>query len=362
MKSKILQISSRADRSGGPIHLKDVLNVLSCDERFIMSGAFPENSEMSKELKQKCYKFIPIEERKFYLITLIKLFNFCKNEKINIIHSHGRGAGIYSRILKLTGVKVIHTYHGIHKENNFEGMLKFFIDKTLTFLTDVFIFVSNDEKDTAFSQSLAPPHKSVVILNGVDVDHINQKSNENNYSFDKINIPSNKIIVGLMGRITYQKGHDILVKMIADNPNLFKDYHFIIAGKGEKKELLEKVEKHKVKNISFVGEVSTPYSFLKKIDIYLSTSRWEGLPLTALEAMALNKPCILSNTIGHRELSKYCQLYDLKSTMSLLSCLKNHKANQYEFPKKFTRNEMCKSLADIYFQNSSDSHMPFRSS
>ena len=148
MRIKILQISSRADRSGGPIHLKDVLYGLSCDDRFIVSGAFPENSDMSKELKKKCYKVIPIEERKFRLITFIKLFTFCINEKIDIIHSHGRGAGIYSRILKLTGVKVIHTYHGIHKEKNFVGMLKFLIDKSLKFLTDVFIFVSNDEKDT----------------------------------------------------------------------------------------------------------------------------------------------------------------------------------------------------------------------
>uniref|UniRef100_UPI001F22A2A2 glycosyltransferase n=1 Tax=Pectobacterium versatile TaxID=2488639 RepID=UPI001F22A2A2 len=47
-----------------------------------------------------------------------------------------------------------------------------------------------------------------------------------------------------------------------------------------------------------------PYSFYKNISIYVSASRFEGMPNTVLEALALNKTCILSNIRPHKELKE----------------------------------------------------------
>ena len=71
------------------------------------------------------------------------------------------------------------------------------------------------------------------------------------------------------------------------------------------------------------------------------------MPLTALEALALQKPCVLSRVEGHGDLEEFCELYEHGNAKSLYDSLK--KATPYEgFPSKFKRESMAKSLQNTY--------------
>jgi len=343
-----LQISLRADLSGGPKHLNDLLEELSANNKVEFFGAYPKDQDLSNLLEQGSVASIDLPHRFFSLKKYLELFTFCKNKKIDIIHSHGRGAGVYSRLLKFTGAKIIHTFHGIHHQKTIFGRLKIIMDHCLRFFTDRFIFVSPDEMEEGLSYRLAIPKKSRVILNGVSEQNIrkdSQRFSDHSTCFDAL---KNKIIVGLLGRITYQKGHDLLIEILNKSPHLFSDYFFVIAGKGEDdKKILNMIQKYQIKNVKMIGETKTPYSFLNSIDIYLSTSRWEGLPLTVLEALALNKPCLLSDVQGHRDVREYVTLFDPEEPLQLLEGLKNvRKVNH--FPEQFKRHKMAQSVLTTY--------------
>lgn len=112
----------------------------------------------------------------------------------------------------------------------------------------------------------------------------------------KVNI-SDKITIISVGRLSIQKNpklfNDIALEF-KDNPNI----QFIWCGDGELKSELTSP------NIKCTGWIERKKLeiYLANADIYLSTSLWEGLPLSVLEAMSIGLPIILSNCVGNRDL------------------------------------------------------------
>ncbi len=108
----ILHITSRSDYGGGPEHIRQLIKRLSPSFNFFV--ACPEDGQYHSafETYARC---VPIPERKFSLSRLYALYRFIGDNGIDIIHSHGKGAGAYSRPLGLmTGRPVVHTFHGFH--------------------------------------------------------------------------------------------------------------------------------------------------------------------------------------------------------------------------------------------------------
>ena len=291
MHKNILAITSRSDLGGGPKHLFDLIS--SNESKYNYFLALPEGSNF-KRLSENARSVIKIPHRSLSIIYLFKIFRFCKQHKIKIIHSHGRGAGFYSRLLKLFGLKVVHTFHGIHKEESISGRIKNKIDIFLKPLTDHFICVSKSELAEGVAFNVLNTSKTSVISNGVQI--IDKKTcRENN---------RDKIVVGTMCRLASVKGIDLQIEFIKNFVTKNKNVSFIIAGDGELRTLIEeKIKKYELENtVHLKGVIYKIEEFYKDIDIYLSFSKKEGLPLTVLEAMSFKVPCVLSNVPGNKDL------------------------------------------------------------
>jgi glycosyltransferase involved in cell wall biosynthesis len=342
-RPKVLFISSRADIGGGPKHLLDLLSSDSYKNIEIFV-AIPEGFELSKSIIRKASAFIPIPHRQFNIFTFLKLRLFCLQHSIDLIHSHGRGGGMYSRLLSLWGVQVIHTFHGIHHEKSFIGTLKLQIDKFLKNLASVYICVSPDEFSTAKDHGVCQDAR--VIPNGVS------HPNTNPY------LPSEGLTVGLLARLSFQKGVDILISHIKENP--FSNCKFLVAGSGEMEEEL-KSDARSVENLEFVGKTLDPTGFLSSLDIFVSSSRWEGFPLSVLEAMAQGLPCLLPRVTGHgifeeEEAALFYELHSAKDFSEKLSLLLEDKTLRKKLSNKgfdlistkLNKEEMAKKTIAVY--------------
>lgn len=289
-KLSILLITLRSDIGGGPKHVYELASALKNDHKANIFIAAPLTPPYGNQFKNIADNFFELPARSFDLLNLWKLFLFCRQNKIRLIHSHGRGAGIYSRLLFFFGFKIIHTYHGIHKEPGIKGTLKIDIDRFLEHFTTKLIFVSNDELHQARKYGLGRHGQVSVINNGIMPPVRKSESPEKN-------------VLGTLARLTYQKGLDILINYFFELDKKYPDAHFKlkIAGSGEDRERLQtQIDKQNLTDkVLLVGETKEPQKFLEQIDIYVSTSRWEGLPLSVLEAMYLKIPCILSSAPGH---------------------------------------------------------------
>ena len=102
-----------------------------------------------------------------------------------------------------------------------------------------------------------------------------------------------------VGRLTYQKGFDMLCEIakevLKDNP----DWKWIILGDGEDKEKLEsKIKEYNLQGkLILKGKVSNVEDYYKDSSLYVMTSRFEGLPMTLLEAKSYKLPIVSFNCL-----------------------------------------------------------------
>ena len=129
--------------------------------------------------------------------------------------------------------------------------------------------------------------KIMVINNPIDSQKVKELSNEKvSELFDetKINLLS-------VSGLRKQKRHDLMLKTLALLP---KEYHLTIVGTGEKEEDLKALSKSLNINdrVSFEGQQSNPYVYMKEADLFLLTSEREGFPNVLLEANSLGLPIV----------------------------------------------------------------------
>ncbi|MEO1427942.1 MAG: glycosyltransferase family 4 protein [Cyanobacteria bacterium J06633_8] len=111
-----------------------------------------------------------------------------------------------------------------------------------------------------------------------------------------------------MGRLTYQKGFDILIPAFAKVANNHKDWQLIILGKGELRPELEKLveDLNLTDKVILPGVVKNPFTILKKAELFVMASRFEGFPMSHGEAMACGCPVISTDCpSGPREIIRH---------------------------------------------------------
>ncbi|MGB3759552.1 MAG: glycosyltransferase family 4 protein [Rivularia sp. (in: cyanobacteria)] len=133
---------------------------------------------------------------------------------------------------------------------------------------------------------------------------------EDNHS--QIELPfgtdSEKQWIMSMGRLTYQKGFDILLSAFAKIANRYPDWQLIILGKGEQRSELEQLVKENGLSgrVILPGVIKNPFPILKKADLFVMASRFEGFPMSHGEAMACGLPVIATDCpSGPREIVRH---------------------------------------------------------
>jgi len=99
------------------------------------------------------------------------------------------------------------------------------------------------------------------------------------------------------GRLTRQKGFDRLIEMLA---LLSKDAHLTILGEGPEQENLEAIvgKMNLARQVVFENFNSNPWAFYAGADVFVLSSRWEGMPNAALESLACGTPVVATPQSG----------------------------------------------------------------
>lgn len=136
--------------------------------------------------------------------------------------------------------------------------------------------------------------KIQTIVNPIDKNIIdkNLQNLENPFDTEYINLVA-------VGRLTHQKGFDILIEafnLVIKENNKFKLY---ILGKGEDQEKLESlISKYSLEdNIKLLGFQSNPHKYIKFADAFVLSSRWEGLPNVVLESLYIKTPVVATKVV-----------------------------------------------------------------
>ena len=293
----VLFITARADFGGGPEHLWQLLRHLPGDiaAHVACPREFPYYDRFSEIVTGANMAEIP--HRKFTFAAFFSLRRFCREHRISVLHSHGKGAGLYSRLLTLaTGIPCVHTFHGVHVAEY--GPLKRRVyrvyERAASWVTRAGIAVSEGEKQRIVQEGLMCPAKLRCIPNGVSVP---------DEAATGCAGPPYRVVS--LSRFDYQKNSAFLVRVLEAlrDAGRADDFLFELIGDG--------VERHDIRALAeesgvaprmrFIGATSTPHTYFSGAFCYISSSRWEGMPLGVLEAMAHGLPPVASDVVGNRD-------------------------------------------------------------
>lgn len=188
---------------------------------------------------------------------------------------------------------------------------------------------------------------AVVVLTKQDAVHysfINEKNLfviPNSLSFERNykDIYSQKRVISI-GRLSKQKGFDILIDVVEQISKRISDWKFTIVGDGELREILKKkiYEKKLEDLIDIIPPTNSVLDIYNSASIYLMTSRWEGLPMVLLEAQACGLPIVSFDcpegpaSVIHNEKDGFLiDFMDVTNMVNKLEILMNN----YELRKNF---------------------------
>ena len=162
--------------------------------------------------------------------------------------------------------------------------------------------VSEAVKEALIRKAWFPPGRIHVLYTGIDIDAF-AKVKRGDFR-KEINVTSDAILIGAVGRLSEEKGMDILVDAMPRILSEFPSLTLLIAGVGPLKNLLERRARDQGvgAHIHFLGYRNDIERLLRDIDLLVMPSKTEGFPLVLLEAMASGVPVVASNVGGIPEI------------------------------------------------------------
>lgn len=194
---------------------------------------------------------------------------------------------------------------------------------TMDYATDV-CACSNLAADWLFSKKI--PRDSIQILpNAIDIEKYRFDPEKRQKIRMDLNL-ENRIVIGTVGRYSYQKNQELLVRAFAKahrrNPALF----LLCLGQGELLGHLKKlVNQFGIEDsTSFLGWQKNVEDYLQGMDLFCLPSHFEGLPISVIEAQTAGVKCLISDNVTEEvkitDLVKFLPLIEEEWIEELAGC------------------------------------------
>lgn len=253
------------------------------------------------DLLERAHQFgIPVSElpcsSRWSFSTQKALNSMVKQQMPHCIHTHDYKSHVLGFLAsRSSGLPIVATLHG-WISNTINSRIYQALERRLLRYFDAIITVSPTMTSRLYKWKL-PESKLFTIANGVDTDE-----------FSPIVSPAGRGEWGLdvedfifctVGRLSREKGQEILVKAFARVLNQHRHAKLLIVGEGPDRESLRDlvIELGVEEATVFAGKRCDIPCILQAIDCYVSPSITEGMPMIVLEAMASARP-IVATRVG----------------------------------------------------------------
>lgn len=301
---KVIHIISGGDSGGAKTHLialsKELVKHIDLKIVCFIEGDF------YIEAKKLGLPVVLIKQKRrtdtFFSKELIK---FLDEENPDVVHCHGARANfsmfLNRRKIKCPTITTVHSdYRLDFKDNLYKYIIFTMLNKISLGAFDYYIGVSPEFKKMLIERGYKE-EKIFSIFNGVDFNEELEIIPKDEFAKKyKLNISSDKVIVGNLSRLEVVKAVDVFVRgaklALDENKNL----HFLVAGDGTQKEnLLNLAKELGIENdITFLGFTRDASSFLNYIDVNAITSHSESFTYSLLEGARARKASIASRVGG----------------------------------------------------------------
>ena len=228
---------------------------------------------------------------------VLRLQDFLYQCQPDIVHTflltgslYGRFAAMMARVPVVIGTEV----------NVYERKrpLHALAERWLMRGTDAVIASAESVREFYIKQINADPAKVEVIYNAVDWSRLETTISREDMR-RAMDVPVDGPLLGIIARLTEQKGHRVLLDALAQRPDLSRA-HLVIVGDGPLSAALQRQAAGLgiADRVRFLGARRDLGNILSAIDVFVMPSFWEGLPLAMVLAMGAGLPVVATRVAG----------------------------------------------------------------
>ena len=298
---KVLHVGQMIGGLG--VYIRNTVTYISDEFEFVIVHGETDNSKPvmknGKEVKEYTIslyrKLNPLKDLK----GLIQVIRIIQKEKPDIIHCHSAKGGFIGRMAGfLTRTKTFYTPHAfsfLSTQNKIKKRIYLFLER-MARLDSFLLACSESEKEL-----------------GMEQVHYNVWSNSvpDAQTVPPSDLKETSPYICYIGRPSYQKNPFFLVNVIREVHKAYPDIRFYILGVGYYSPDLERMKRiitqyqleNTIELFPWLNHNET-MGYVKNALFYLTTSRYEGLPLAVIEAMSLGKCIVASDVFGNKDCVK----------------------------------------------------------
>lgn len=240
------------------------------------------------------------------LRALIDLYVCFRSRRPDVVHTHSSKAGVLGRVAaRAAGVPVIHTVHGwsFASLRGWRRSLVIGLERMLARFTTRIVVVSDTDRRDGINARIGTPEQYVLIRSGVALDGF-RTTTARAVAREALGIDAGALVIGSVGRLAAQKDPLTMVEAFARIAATHPHAVLVMAGSGPLAEAVSTraYELRVADRVRLLGERRDVADVLRAFDVFVLSSRWEGLPRSLVEAMAAGLPVVATSVNGVPEI------------------------------------------------------------
>ena len=330
---KILYVLNSAKYGGMEYHVGDL--VLGMKRKGYSVFVWCPSGEMAEEYKRSGATVTEeIIKKDIDNGYISKLRNFINENEIDIVHAHElKSVTNALKACEGTKAKIITHTHTPISEWQINPLKRFLNTKFYSYVvnkySDMEVALTESKKKVKIKEGIKED-KLCVIPNGLDTSKLTMSSMQrSDYSKEiksRHNIPDGAFVFGNLGRITKEKGHDVLVKAFKKflDTHMFRRdmFYLLIVGGGSLEARVKDLSKQLdiEKNVIVTGRFADEdkIKYFSAFDVFLFPTLAEGFGLVLIESMFLGIPTICSDLEVLKEVAgEHAEFFEVSNSDNL---------------------------------------------
>jgi len=302
---RVLELLVTTSPGGGPKHVWDLVQHLPRNEFELVIGA-PHDGIFFDRFRARGLEVVEFPLRRLSARHFSLTRRLISRLGIDVVHSHGKGPGFYGRtVARWMRVPAIHTFHGLHYTgySPLSRPLYLTMERQLSRWSHTIINVSRSQHLEGLGLRLFRPAQGVVIVNGVDIEDMERAMLEAPIRRESLGLTADDVVIGCISRFDPIKRIELLVEALRRLRVRFPRLALVLVGGGGEQQRIRRLvfESGLSEQVIFTGFLENPARIQPVLDLYVASSRKEGLPLSILEAMAAGLAVVATDAPGHRD-------------------------------------------------------------
>jgi glycosyltransferase involved in cell wall biosynthesis len=222
----------------------------------------------------------------------------CRRERVRIWHGHDYKSNALGLVLRrLWPMRLVTTMHGWVQHTR-RTPLYYAVDRLCLPRYEAVLCVSEDLRERALASGV-PAGRCLLVENAIDTEEYARRC-DTAAAKRREGFPPGRLVVGAVGRLSAEKGFDVLIRAVHRLVRAGHDLQLVIAGEGDARRHLEALAAGPGlgDRVRLLGYRADTRGLYEALDLFVLSSLREGLPNVVLEAMAMEVPVLATRIAG----------------------------------------------------------------